>query len=206
MSGHIKNAGIRFDPDNYVYLEYDPETPSLNLLIIQNGEIINPMVDYVTNEELTTILGDYVSDSELADALGDYVTDSDLNTALGDYVTDSDLNTALGDYVTDTSLTSTLDDYVTDTELTDALQDYSKLNWVAKSYSGTYTIPSAGYLSIGTAPAEAVNHTIVSMMISSWGSNQGAINLARATGDTIYLIGAVGASISDFEIRFLYFK
>lgn len=83
-------AGIRFDQSNYVRLKYDTETETVEVSIIKNGEIINPLEQYVTKTELNTILNDYVTNSEISN----YVTTGALDATLLDYVT----NTVFSNY------------------------------------------------------------------------------------------------------------
>lgn len=70
------------------------------------------------------------------------------------------------------------------------------------TYSGTKTIPSSGYLQLGTI---ASGKTVVSIFISSWGSNSGAVALVMGSGNTLYLIGENGAYIRDMAVTYAYY-
>lgn len=133
----VKKAAVRFDPDDYVKIEYDEVAPSVKTTIIKNGEIIEPTTNYVTEEQLTNILSDYVNSEGLTAALADYATKSMLNnyapisalanyaliTVLADYAPKS----MLADYITGTELENELANYITGNELTTLLNAYATI-------------------------------------------------------------------------------
>ena len=73
----------------------------------------------------------------------------------------------------------------------------------AKTYAGEYTIPSSNYLQIDNG-TDFANMTILAVTVISWGSNTGAFSLARASGNTIYLIGDAGTIVRDLVLGIEY--
>ena len=69
------------------------------------------------------------------------------------------------------------------------------------NYSGTKTIASPGYLDLG---ASGVSGTIISVIISTWATNSGAVSVAIGSGNHIWLIGTAGATITNLTVRITY--
>ena len=89
-----KDAGVRFEPELYIYFIYNKEADTVE--VWRNGELISSgSSGGVTPEQLYEILHGYVSKPELAETLLDYLTDEDLE----DYVTSDQLILTLADYV-----------------------------------------------------------------------------------------------------------
>lgn len=77
-----------------------------------------------------------------------------------------------------------------------------RLGHSTNTYSGTKTIPSSGYLSLGNIGGSKF---IISMIISSWGSKNGNPALYLGSGNILYLVGREGDSITDFSVRYNYY-
>ena len=82
-----------------------------------------------------------------------------------------------------------------------------EISYADKTFSGTYTIASNGYVQLGTPPSPIVNTTLVmSMNLHSWGANTGAFSIGRGGNNVAYLIGVSGTKVTDPVIRYTYLK
>lgn len=120
----VKKAAVRFDPEDYVKIEYDEVAPSVKATIIKNGEIIEPPENYVTEEQLANTLSNYVDNESLSSLLTDYA----LKSMLNDYAPQSALaNYALISMLSDYAPKSMLTNYVTGNELNTLLNAYATI-------------------------------------------------------------------------------
>lgn len=82
-----------------------------------------------------------------------------------------------------------------------------EIAYADKTFSGTYTVASNGYVQLGTPPSPIVNTTLVmSMNLHSWGTNTGAFSIGRGGNNVAYLIGVSGTKVTDPVIRYTYLK
>lgn len=88
------------------------------------------------------------------------------------------------------------------TMATSTIKKTQRINSDTITYSGAKTIPSSGYLSLGTL---GTNKVIISLVITSWGANNGSPSLGLGAGNTLYLMGSSGESITDMIVRYTYY-
>lgn len=169
------DAAVRFDPDNYVKIEYDKTAPSVRATIIQNGEVVQPD-DPVTQGELAIILNDYVNTDDLATALNPYLPKADASST---YVTKTD---AVATYVTKNELTAVLAEYATKSELNTAFAAIPIIDSGISVSAGD--VNAGSYKDIEVAfnkEFNTIDNTIVlSLSTSSTAAGMGNLSIAVA--------------------------
>ena len=82
-----------------------------------------------------------------------------------------------------------------------------EIYYLDKTFSGTFTIGSNGYVELGAPPSPITSGTsVLAMTIATWGANSGAFALARGGGNGAWLVGTPGVTVTNPAVRYAYFR
>ena len=82
-----------------------------------------------------------------------------------------------------------------------------EIYYADKTFNGTFTIGSSGYVELGAPPSPITSGTnVLAIMISSWGGNSGAFAVARGGNNVAWLVGTPNVTVTNPIVRYAYFR